>query len=265
MTLNTQIKDWLATNAGTGTCFSGSGVTYNDADGISHTGRTGDVLNAFFTAHQVAEDSAIIIANTNYTQLKSINSGQNIEMSDVGWVYANDGGTGSTATFCKSACVPTWTCRQPLDGYEINSCDGTVRQNPACNPCTPVWGCEMSNGDYTGWETDGCGNRRMNSACAPITNGTLNTDTNPRRAYIIIDGIDSMNVTPAVLSLTPGLHRLEYILDGYETLIKDITMHQGEYIITVDTLVPSASNQNNGGGAIVALAIGAALLKSVLS
>ncbi len=289
MTLNTNIKNWLAQNAGTGTCFSGSGKTYTDADGISHTGRTGDILNAFYTAHQVAKYKVAIIAGTSYAQLKAINSSLDIDLTDVGWAYANDGGTGSTATYCIPACVPVWTCIAP--GIEGNQCNNTTRANPACNsvykcnvpsdgfetdqygneranpacnPCEASWQCEIIGGQYTGWEEDGCGNRHMNAECAPLTNGTLNTDTNPRRAYIVVDGQDSKNVTPAVLSLTPGMHRIEYILNGYETLIKDIDIHQGELIITVDNLV-SITPQSSGGAALIGLAIGATLLKSMLS
>ncbi len=286
MTLNTDIKNWLAQNAGTGTCFTGSGKTYTDADGISHTGRTGDILNAFYTAHQVAKNTVTIIANTNYTQLKAINGSSDIDLPDVSWAYANDGGTGSTGTYCIPACVPVWTCvghgiegnqcntttranpacnsvyecNVPADGHETDQYRNT-RTNPDCNPCVPAWQCEFP---LNGWEEDGCGNRRMNAECAPLTSGTLNTDTNPRRAYIVVDGVGSENVTPAIIPLTPGMHRIEYILNGYETLIKDIEVHPNELIITFDNLV-SLTPQSSGGAAIAGLALAGLALKTILS
>ncbi len=260
MTLNKELKNWIAVNAGTGTCFAGSGITFHDADGMSHAGRSGDVLNAFYTAHQVAKDTAVIIAGTNYSQLKVINGGVDIDINDVGWVYANDGGTGSSSSFCKTNDPSVYVCNTPLDGYETDQY-GNIRANPACNPCISTWQCDAP---YNGWEEDGCGNRRMNADCAPLTNGTLNTDTNPRRAYIIVDGIDSKNTTPAILSLTPGQHRIEYILNGYQNLIKDIDIHQGELIIAVDNLI-SLNPSSSSGAAVIGLALGATLVKTLLS
>jgi len=134
MTLNTQIKDWFATNAGNGTCFAGSGKSYIDADGISHTGRTGDIVNAFYTAHQVGRDSAIIIANTNYTQLKVINNNADIELSDISWVYNNDGGIGSSTTYCKTITIPKYKC---VNGTCIEDPTGTFTEPTCNNSCVP--------------------------------------------------------------------------------------------------------------------------------
>jgi hypothetical protein len=71
---------------------------------------------------------------------------------------------GTTINFtdtCPSLCVPAWQCEQPLNGYESDGC-GNRRTNSACNPCVPNWQCEQP---LNGYESDGCGNRRTNSAC----------------------------------------------------------------------------------------------------
>ena len=67
------------------------------------------------------------------------------------------------------ACVPVWKCELPLNGYENDGC-GSRRLNTACNPlppigqCIPSWQCELP---LNGYENDGCGNRRLNPACNP--------------------------------------------------------------------------------------------------
>ena len=108
MTLNTAIKNWLAQNAGASNCFASSGIVYRDPDNISRTGGTGDVLNAFFVAHLIGKDTAVIIASTNYTSLKSINGGLDIALDDVTWAYNNDGSPSGEARYCIGA-TPTPT------------------------------------------------------------------------------------------------------------------------------------------------------------
>ncbi len=100
VTLTTAAKNWLAINAGTGSCFAPSGVLYQDAEGISHTGNTGDIVNAFFTAHLVGMDTAIIIAGTDYTGFKTINGGVDIGFDDVNFAYTNDGEPITEPTYC---------------------------------------------------------------------------------------------------------------------------------------------------------------------
>jgi len=87
--INTAVKNWLAQNAGFNNCFAQSGVAFKDADGISRVGGTGKVLSEFYTAHQIGKDSAVIIANYSYTNLKTLNGYKDITMSDVYWVGAN--------------------------------------------------------------------------------------------------------------------------------------------------------------------------------
>lgn len=97
------LKNWLAANAGVGSCFAATGINYTDPDGIARTGSTGDVLNAFVVAHLVGKDAVIIIAGTNYTQLKVINEGNDATIEDVGFVYGNDGIPVGEPKFCVMA------------------------------------------------------------------------------------------------------------------------------------------------------------------
>ena len=272
MTLNTVAKDWLATNAGTGTCFENGNKQYTDADGVSHVGRTGDVANAFYTAHQVAKDSVVIIAGTNYTAFRAINGNADLDMTDVGWVYANDGGTGSTATYCKATgCIPVWTCNTPMDGTESDGC-GNTRANSACNAasvwtcntpmdgyehdqygnlransacaavCTPRWACNIP---FDGTESDGCGNTRTNASCTATQQGTLNISSIPSYAYIVIDGVDTGKVTPTILSMTPGYHTIKLVMDGYDDLIEQVYFYSNQQIIKIYTLTAKAKTSSS--------------------
>ncbi len=96
--INTAVKNWLATNAGFNNCFTSGSVSYKDADGISRVGSTGAVLSMFYTAHQLGKDSAIIIANYSYTNIKALNGYKDLSMSDVYWVLSNSYCTGQGGT-----------------------------------------------------------------------------------------------------------------------------------------------------------------------
>ena len=136
------LKIWLAKYAGIGNCFSPSGITYKDPDGIEHTGSTGEVLNAFVVAHLVGKDSVQIIATVNYTQLKEINEDNDITITDVGFAYNNDGDPPGEPKYCLGECVPVWTCEIPPNGYEADGC-GSRQVNPRCDP-------EEGDTDYAG-------------------------------------------------------------------------------------------------------------------
>jgi hypothetical protein len=104
MTLTTNGKNWLAQHAGIGNCFAGDGITYTDPDGTKTNKRTGDVVNTLEFLHEVANDTFVVIAGTNYAQFKVINDNQDLDLvNDVNWAYANDGGSGSTGTYCYTA------------------------------------------------------------------------------------------------------------------------------------------------------------------
>lgn len=108
MTLNTALKNWIASNAGAGNCYTSSGVSFIDPDGISRTGGSGDVLNAFFVAHLLGKDTNAIIVSTNYNTLKTINGGADVSLDDVTWIYNNDGTPAGEARYC-SGITPTPT------------------------------------------------------------------------------------------------------------------------------------------------------------
>ncbi len=137
VTLTTRSKNWLAINAGVNNCFSPGGVTYTDPDGIERTESTSQVLNAFWTAHQIGKDTAIIIAGTNYIGFTTINGLVDIDFTDIDWAFNNDGHGGlpqycappahiiSTELIVNSACSPdpcavdatiTWTNDGALPG-----------------------------------------------------------------------------------------------------------------------------------------------------
>ena len=261
MTLNTALKNWLALNAGTGTCFTGSNKSYNDADGVPHLGRTGDIVNAFYTAHAVTRDSAVIIAGTNYAALRVINGNLDIDLNDVSWCYANDGGAGATATYCTPVCVPVWACVVPLNGTSINSCDGSVRQDPLCAPpvCTPNWVCRNPLYVYE-HDTNSCGGAdRPNANCNPVaaTNGVLNITSTPIRAYVIIDGVPTQKTTPAIFETAEGDHVIQLVMDGYQTLIQPVKIFRGQEIIKNYMLEAIAKP---GGGGLSDLVIPVTIL-----
>jgi hypothetical protein len=91
-TITTDGKNFLALNAGSGSpnyCYVITGLTYYDADGISHTGGTVDVASSFLGAHFLSKDSAVIIAGMTYIDWKNANDGIDIVLDDITWVYNN--------------------------------------------------------------------------------------------------------------------------------------------------------------------------------
>lgn len=105
--LSTTLKDWLAVNAGSGSCFTQYYINYRDPDGVWRTGGTGDVLNAFVVSNMIGKSYVNIIANKSYSSLKVLNNNQDIGIDDVAWVYANDG-SGTAPVYCSGA-APTPT------------------------------------------------------------------------------------------------------------------------------------------------------------
>lgn len=123
VTLTTISKNWLAINAGSGApnyCFSPGGVTYTDPDGVVRTESTSQVLNAFWTAHQIGKDTAIIIAGTNYIGFTAINGQVDIDFSDIDWAY-------------NSQISPTPYCAPPA---HIISTELIVNSACSPDPCT---------------------------------------------------------------------------------------------------------------------------------
>jgi len=81
------------------------------------------------------------------------------------------------------------------------------------NVCVPGWQCEPGQ---TGWEIDGCGNRRENPACTPLKTGSASFTSNPPGAEIYIDGENQLVRTPATLTnVSVGTHTYTLKLAGY--------------------------------------------------
>lgn len=241
VTLTTEAKNWLATNAGIDNCFSHTGVSYTDAQGVSHTSSTGEVVNAFFTAHLVGADTANIIANTNYTQLKVINGGTDLGLDDVNFAYHNDGTTSGISAYCYfSPADIVATVITPADTTCVAICNTTVDITWTNNggstgnfiPKMTLNGIEVSalseslgggmsvtktfiaNGLSTGIHTV-CAIPNT-FPCTTITvNGNVHLTSDPTGASVYIDNAESPSgVTPlTVPNLSLGSHgyRLTYV------------------------------------------------------
>jgi len=144
--LSTTVKDWLAANAGSGYCFRQSLVTYKDPDGITRTGGTGDVLNAFVVANMIGKSYVTIIAGKTYASLKALNGNQDIGIGDVTWVYENDG-SGTAAKYCTGDTTPP---TPPPDEPTPPPSEGTGTIRCVSNPtAAEVWLDDVNTGKIT--------------------------------------------------------------------------------------------------------------------
>lgn len=123
----------------------------------------------------------------------------------------------------------THAYRLVLDGYTTvtGSIDLLSGQGQTVStdltPCTPAWQCEQPLNCY---ESDGCGNRRYNSACCPT--GDVCIKTNPAGASVTIDLISQGKTTALsgttcsieniITGLSPGTnnHSYDISLTGYQ-------------------------------------------------
>ena len=187
MTLSTKGLNWLAQNAGLNNCFTTSGVTYKDADGDSHTGGTGDVVNAFYTAastHNATNNNRnhVIIANTTYNQFidSSIN-GAELVMSDAdeAWDREESGEAGGIyPQYCYTAtqtCVP-----------------GTLR----CRTSSVIEKCRTDGSGWDDVQTCGTGYTCQSGACVPTTGGKSET---PPLQVTIAEGTQCTPGAPTVV------------------------------------------------------------------
>lgn len=222
MTLNDNCKNWLADNAGTNHCYAQTGIAYTDPDGIERTGGTGDVANAFYVAHLIGKDTVIIIADTNYSQLKIINESVDLDLDDVRWVYNNDGhiigmycsNTTSTPTVTPTI-SPTVTpilpsrynCR--FTG-ETNICVRDIEGEYASKEeCEAV--CIGATPTVTPTSTPTV------TPTIPPSSGRISCTTSPSRARIFVDDIDLNINTPAITGyyIWGSTHKVTFKLDGY--------------------------------------------------
>lgn len=113
--------------------------------------------------------------------------------------------------------------------------------------CVPNWQCELP---INGYESDGCGNRRLNPICN-ITLGDVQIMSTPTGARIYIDDIDTGSLTPVtILDLISGYHTYKLTLTGYvdATGMFDIVAEQ---TTPINILMAQMSYPPSGGGAII--------------
>jgi hypothetical protein len=131
MTLKTNGLNWLAQNAGSGNCFASSGINYRDADGVSHTGGTKDVVNAFVVANMVGKTTATIIAGTHYNNFKEINDDVDLAIGDVAEAADREADGGTYPRYCVA---------------------GTMVCTPGNKRCKNSTTIEQCKADGSGWQ-----------------------------------------------------------------------------------------------------------------
>lgn len=100
--------------------------------------------------------------------------------------------------------------------------------------CTPNWQCESGQ---TGYETDGCGNRRENPAC--LAKGSIKFTSTPAGAEIFLDGAYQGIKTPATLIDVPiGLHGYTLKLDGFNDSTGTVQVLENQIAEVSTSLTP---------------------------
>ena len=100
--------------------------------------------------------------------------------------------------------------------------------------CTPYWQCESGQ---TGYETDGCGNRRENPAC--LAKGSIKFTSTPAGAEIFLDGADQGIKTPATLTDVPvGSHGYTLKLDGFNDSTGTVQVLENQIAEVSTSLTP---------------------------
>jgi len=203
MTLTKEGKDWLATYAGSNGCFQPSGISYKDADGVSHTGSTGDVANALYVAHLVGKDDVEIVAGKSYNDFRSANGGNDLTLDDVGWVYGNDGDPGEPQYCITATTTPTVS--------------PTVTPTPTWEPISP----------------DECPPKESGYHCLTI-------ESDPPGASIYIDGEDTYRLTPETFKIREGGYKIKLSKAGYADYEASVTVYADRTVkYTLTKLTPT--------------------------
>ncbi len=203
MTLTKEGKDWLATYAGSNGCFQPSGISYKDADGVSHTGSTGDVANALYVAHLVGKDDVEIVAGKSYSDFWSANGGNDLTLDDVGWVYGNDGDPGEPQYCITATTTPTVS--------------PTVTPTPTWEPISP----------------DECPPKESGYHCLTI-------ESDPPGASIYIDGEDTYRLTPETFKIREGIHTIKLTKKDYADYETTVTVYADRTVkYTLTKLTPT--------------------------
>lgn len=120
--------------------------------------------------------------------------------------------------------------------------------------CIPNWQCEIINGLKTGYEVDGCGNRRENIECIP--KGMLYISTIPvSGAKIYLDNEDTLSFTPAILQVATGIpHTIRVFVPGYKEFIEsNIIVSDNQTISKIYTL---SSSSRDSAGTVITVSTG---------
>ncbi len=96
------------------------------------------------------------------------------------------------------------------------------------------------------------------------TNGTLNIKSNPNGARIYIDNIDTLAMTPIILSLTPGEHQIILILNNYNQLTDVVNIITGQQTTKEYSLTKYSLTKTESEFPITSLIIPTAIVIGVL-
>lgn len=142
MTVTDNGRTYIASNFGLGNCFVSTGLTWTAVDIADNTanesGGTAQIVARLLTP-SVYKEIRILTPATQAgtytpTQLIAANDNLGITVPDVSTEIAGkDGSPVGEEQFCTTACVPNWQCESPLNGYESDGC-GNRRLNATCNP-----------------------------------------------------------------------------------------------------------------------------------
>jgi hypothetical protein len=77
----------------------------------------------------------------------------------------------------------------------------------------------------------------------PAYYGGVSLEIAPSHAEVFVDGdyvglVEDFDGTMQPLTLTPGTHRIEIFAPGYETLVLDVVVRQGEVVPYRGSLLP---------------------------
>lgn len=130
------------------------------------------------------------------------------------------------------------TIKDTFDGLAVHIYN-LVEVTP---PCTPNWQCEP---ELTGFEVDGCGNKRPNPLCNPVqTQSTLYVISIPTGATIIIN--DSIiGVTPAHITLESGHYVVKATISN-QTLSDEFDIVPGQTLTKIYTFGKEESTLSMG-------------------
>ncbi len=252
MTLNTELKNWLAQNAGSSNCYVSSGIPYKDPDNISRTGGTGDVLNSFYVAHLLGKDTLTIISGTNYTALKTINGNSDIALDDVKWVYDNDGTPTGEAQYCFQATTGILSFSSSPSGAEIYIDDVDHLKTTGASPVnisvssgtTHTWKLTLSGyNNATGSQLVTAGQTYTINPTLTAATGSINFVSYPTGANIKLGGVNTGFVTNKQIdNLSAGTYLYILTKEGYADKGGQVEVFAGSVSTVSETLVILPTN-----------------------